>query len=130
MTLSLSELISNEVTDFITEKVASELGIKPDTQVNANDVIPKIESLLFVDLGQMDDVRFMIDEYDDDDIEEDYPEIAKALRDPNRKGYVANAMWIVFFKAARTYELDDKEDAGSNFDEFLADVNDYLKDLD
>lgn len=87
-TLSLSELINNEVTDFIKEKVAADLGIKPDTKVNANDVIPKMESLPFVDLGQMDDVRFMIDSYDDDEIEEDYSEIAKALRDPNKKGYV------------------------------------------
>lgn len=130
MTLSLSELINNEVTDFIKEKAAAELGIKPDTQVNANDVIPKMEYLPFVDLGQMDDVRFKIDSYDDDEIEEDYPEIAKALRDPNKKGYVANAMWNVFFKAARTYELDDAVDAGSNFGKLLADVNDYLKDLD
>lgn len=129
-TLSLSELINNEVTGFIKAKVAAELGIKPDTQVNANDVIPKMEYLSFVDLGQMDDARFMIDSYGDHEIEEDYPEIAKTLRNPSRKGYVANAMWNVFFKAAKTYELDDEEDAGSNFGEFLADVNDYLKDLD
>lgn len=129
-TFSLSELINNEVTDFINEKVAAELGIKPDTQVNANDVIPKMELLPFVDLGQMDDVRFMIDSYDDDEIKEYYPEIAKALRDPNKKGYVADAMWNVFSGADNAYELDDAVDAGSNFGEFLADVNDYLKDLD
>ena len=76
-TLSLSELINNEVTDFIKEKVAADLGIKPDTKVNANDVIPKMESLPFVDLGQMDDVRFMIDSYDDDEIEEDYQKLKK-----------------------------------------------------
>lgn len=126
---TLSEKIIDEVTDFIKAKVSAELGIKLDTQVNLN-VISKIETLPFVDLGQMDDVRFMIDSYDDADIEEDYPEIAKVLRDPNKKGYVASAMWNVFFKAAKTYELDDEEDAGSNFGEFLADVNDYLKDLD
>lgn len=127
---TLSEKIIDELTEFINKKVAAELGIKPDTQVNANDVIPKMECLPFVDLGQMDEVRFKIDNYDDDEIEEYYPEIAKALRDPNKKGYVANAMWNVFFKAERTYELDDEEDAGSNFDEFLTDVNDYLKYLD
>lgn len=123
---TLSEKIIDEVTDFIKAKVSAELGIKPDTQVNANDVISKIESLLFVDLGQMDDVRFMIDSYDDHEIEENYPEIAKVLRNPNKKGYVANAMWITFIKANTTYELNDEDDAGSNFDEFLADVNDKL----
>lgn len=127
MTLSLS--ISNEVTDFIKAKVSADLGIKLDTQVNLN-VISKIETLPFVDLGQMDDVRFMIDSYDDDEIKEDYPEIAKVLRDPNKKGYVASAMQNVFSGADNSYELDYAEDAGSNFGEFLADVNDYLKDLD
>ena len=62
--------------------------------------------------------------------EEDYPEIAKVLRDPNKKGYVASAMWIVFSGADNAYELDDAVDAGSNFGELLTDVNDYLKDLD
>lgn len=127
---TLSEKIIDEVTDFIKAKVSAELGIKLDTQVNLNDVISKIETLPFVDLGQMDDARFMIDSYDDADIEEDYPEIAKVLRDPNKKGYVASAMWNVFSGADNAYELDDAVDAGSNFGELLTDVNDYLKDLD
>lgn len=126
---TLSEKIIDEVTDFIKAKVSAELGIKLDTQVNLN-VISKIETLPFVDLGQMDDVRFMIDSYDDDEIKESYPEIAKVLRDPNKKGYVASAMWNVFSGADNAYELDDAVDAGSNFGELLTDVNDYLKDLD
>lgn len=128
--LSLSELINNEVTDFIKERVAAELGIKPNTQVNANDVVPKIESLPFVDLSQMNDVRFMIDSWGDDEIEEYYFNIADTLRDPNRKGYVANAMWNVFKGAGNTYGLDDKKNADSNFDEFLADVDNYLMLMD
>ena len=48
---TLSEKIIDEVTDFIKAKVSAELGIKLDTQVNLNDVISKIETLPFVDLG-------------------------------------------------------------------------------
>lgn len=126
--MTLSELLESEVTDFIKMKVSADLGIKPDTQVNANDVITKIESLPFVDLGQMDDARYKIDSYEDEDIEEDYPEIAEALRDPRQKGYVASAMWDVFIDKDHSYELDDEIEGDSNFASLLNDVNDYLKD--
>lgn len=129
-TLRLSGLINNEITDFIKTMVSTDLGIKPNTQVNANDVISKIESLSFTGLGQMNVVRFVINIYGDDEIEESYPEIAKTLRNPNRKGYVANAMWNVLSGAGDICELDDEEDPVSSFNVFLADVNDYLKDLD
>lgn len=127
-TLRLSGLINNEITDFIKTMVSTDLGIKPNTQVNANDVISKIESLSFTGLGQMNAVRFVINIYGDDEIEESYPEIAKTLRNPNRKGYVANAMWNVLSGAGDICELDDEEDPVSSFNVFLADVNDYLKD--
>lgn len=127
-TLRLSGLINNEITDFIKTMVSTDLGIKPNTQVNANDVISKIESLSFTGLGQMNVVRFVINIYGDDEIEESYPEIAKTLRNPNRKGYVANAMWNVLSGAGDICELDDEEDPVSSFNVFLADVNDYLKD--
>lgn len=127
-TLRLRGLINNEITDFIKTKVSTDLGIKPNTQVNANDVISKIESLSFTGLGQMNVVRFVINIYGDDEIEESYPEIAKTLRNPNRKGYVANAMWNVLSGAGDICELDDEEDPVSSFNVFLADVNDYLKD--
>lgn len=125
--MTLSEKIIDEVTAFIKAKVAAELGIKPGTQVNANDVIPKMETLPFVDLGQMDDARFMIDSYDDADIEEDYPEIAKVLRDPNKKGCFAATMWHVLVKN-NSYELNDEIEGMSNLSDLLNDVNNYLKD--
>ena len=78
----------------------------------------------------MDDARFMIDSWGDDEIEEYYFNIADTLRDPNRKGYVANAMWNVFKGAGNTYGLDDKKNADSNFDEFLDDVDNYLMLMD
>ena len=127
---TLSEKIIDEVAGFINEKVASELGIKPDTKVNANDVIPKMEYLPFVDLGQMDDVRFMIDKWDDEydqSIEDAFPEIKKTLCDPNKKGYFAAAMWHVLVKSD-SYELDDEIEGMSNLADLLDDVNDYLKD--
>lgn len=127
-TLRLSGLINNEITDFIKKKVSTDLGIKPNTQVNANDVISKIESLSFTGLGQMNAVRFVINIYGDDEIEESYPEIAKTLRNPNRKGYVANAMWNVLSGAGDICELDDEEDPVSSFNAFLADVDNYLMD--
>lgn len=127
-TLRLSGLINNEIRYFIKTKVSTVLGIKPNTQVNANDVIPKIESLPFVSLSQMNVVRSVIVSYGDDEIEEYYPEIAKTLRNPNRKGYVANAMWNVLSGAGDICELGDEEDSVSSFNVFLADVNDYLKD--
>ena len=127
-TLRLSGLINNEITDFIKTKVSTDLGIKPNTQVNANDVISKIESLSFTGLGQMNAVRFVINIYGDDEIEESYPEIAKTLRNPNRKGYVANAMWNVLSGAGDICELDDEEDPVSSFNAFLADVDNYLMD--
>lgn len=83
--MTLSELLESEVTNFIKMKVSADLRIKPDTQVDANNVITKIESLPFVDLGQMDDVRYKIDSYEDEDIEEKYPKIANTLRDPSKK---------------------------------------------
>lgn len=129
-TLRLNGLINNEITDFIKTMVSTDLGIKPNTQVNANDVISKIESLSFTGLGQMNVVCFVINIYGDDEIEESYPEIAKTLRNPNRKGYVANAMWNVISGAGDICELDDEEDPVSSFNVFLTDVNDYLKDLD
>ena len=127
-TLRLSGLINNEITDFIKTMVSTDLGIKPNTQVNANDVISKIESLSFTGLGQMNVVRFVIKIYGDDEIEESYPEIAKTLRNPNRKGYVANAMWNVLSGAGDICELDDEEDPVSSFNAFLADVDNYLMD--
>lgn len=128
-TLRLSGLINNEITDFIKTKVSTDLGIKPNTQVNANDVIPKIESLPFVNLSQMNVVRSVINIYSNDEIEESYPEIAKTLRNPNRKGYVANAMWKVLRGVVgNIYKLDDEEDPVINFNAFLADVDNYLMD--
>lgn len=130
--MTLNEKIIDEVTDFIKNKVAAELGIKPGTQVNANDVIPKMEYLPFVDLGQMDDVRFMIDKWDDEydqSIEDAFPEIAKTLYDPNKKGCFAATMWHVLVKN-NSYELNDEVKGMSNLSDFLNDVNDYLKDLD
>lgn len=123
---TLSEKIIDEVTDFIKAKVSAELGIKLDTQVNLN-VISKIETLPFVDLGQMDDVRFMIDSYDDDEIKESYPEIAKTLYDPNKKGCFAATMWHVLVKN-NSYELNDEIEGMSNLSDLLNDVNNYLKD--
>lgn len=125
--MTLSELLESEVTDFIKMKVSADLGIKPDTQVNANDVIAKIEALPFVDLGQMDDVRYKIDSYEDEDIEEDYPEIANTLRDPSKKGYFAATMWHILIKNC-SYELNDEDKGDSNFADLLKDVNNYLKD--
>lgn len=125
--MALSELLEAEVTDFIKMKVSADLGIKQDTQVNANDVIAKIESLPFVDLGQMDDVRCMIDSYEDEDIEGNYPEIANTLRNPNKKGYFAATMWHILVKHC-SYELNDEDKGDSNFADLLNDVNDYLKD--
>lgn len=127
---TLNEKIIDEVTDFIKEKVAAELGIKPDTQANANNVIPKVEHLPFVDLGQMDDVRFMIDKWDneyDQSIEDAFPEIAKTLRDPNKKGCFAATMWHVLVKN-NSYELNDEIEGMCNLADLLDDVNDYLKD--
>ena len=128
--MTLNEKIIDEVTDFIKNKVAAELGIKPGTQVNANDVIPKVEYLPFVDLGQMDDVRFMIDKWDneyDQSIEDAFPEIAKTLRDPNKKGCFAATMWHVLVKN-NSYELNDEIEGMCNLADLLDDVNDYLKD--
>lgn len=127
---TLNEKIIDEVTDFIKEKVAAELGIKPDTQANANDVIPKVEHLPFVDLGQMDDVRCMIDKWDneyDQSIEDAFPEIAKTLRGPNKKGCFAATMWHVLVKN-NSYELNDEIEGMCNLADLLDDVNDYLKD--
>ena len=127
---TLSEKIIDEVTDFIKAKVSAELGIKPDTKVNANDVIPKTEYLPFVDLGQMDDVRFMIDKWDDEydqSIEDAFPEIAKTLCEPNKKGCFAATMWHVLVKN-KSYKLNDEIEGMSNLADLLNDVNDYLKD--
>ena len=128
--MTLNEKIIDEVTDFIKNKVAAELGIKPGTQVNANDVIPKMEYLPFVDLGQMDDVRFMIDKWDDEygqSIGNAFPEIAKTLYDPNKKGCFAATMWHDLVKN-NSYELNDEIEGMSNLSDLLNDVNDYLKD--
>ena len=128
--MTLNEKIIDEVTDFIKNKVAAELGIKPGTQVNANDVISKMEYLPFVDLGQMDDVRFMIDKWDDEygqSIGNAFPEIAKTLYDPNKKGCFAATMWHVLVKN-NSYELNDEIEGMSNLSDLLNDVNDYLKD--
>ena len=125
----LIDKIYDEVYDFIIMETSAELDIKPNTKINANDVISRIDRLPFIYLGELWDVLTMIISYDYDDkkIEERYPAIAKTLRDPNKKGDVAIAMWDNLLEAEDTHVLVDIPYAESRFAEFLAEVNDRLK---
>lgn len=125
--MTLTEKLNEQITLKIKMIIRRYLNITSNQTINTNQLIGKLDCLPFVDLGQLDEIRYKLDEYSDEYISNNYPNITKALGNTMEHLRVADAIWIILYDKDSIYGLSDENDSDAALERLFSDVEEYLK---
>lgn len=120
--MTIIETLFNGITERIQEETLAELMLKHGENVNADQLFPQLERLDFIDLAQLNEIRFKIGYTEENELKDNCPHIYQRVNDGELKK-VVDVMWETLFEND-AYDLFSEYDDG--FNQFLADVDEDL----